>query len=189
MMIQANLLRNKEILLQIPNDRPGYYKWWAARQDFEKIASKLQADSASLWPYIEKKEDLYCIYVGIAAKESIRSRLNWHVNDPHTLGRVKSGTLSTLRQSISSIIAGNQLAKKETNDFIDRLTIEYFIIDRAISSKDSQEASEELNKIERKLMSDKLYILNIKDNKHEKSIRLIYELKKVRKESKAKAIQ
>lgn len=186
MKIQAILLRDINNLSQIPNDKPGYYKWWATRKDFEELARKLGTDFASLEPYIEKEDDLYCIYVGIAAKESIRSRLNWHVNDPHTQNRVKSGTLSTLRQSISSLIAGNQSKKKETNDFIDRLTIEYFIIDKTIRSK---EASEELDKIERDLMHNKLYILNIKDNKHAKSKQIIRELKQARKESKAKAIQ
>ena len=32
-MIEAKKLREKENLKEIPNDKPGYYKWWANELD------------------------------------------------------------------------------------------------------------------------------------------------------------
>ena len=70
--------------------------------------------------------------------ESIRDRLNWHINDTHTETRVKYGTLSTLRQSIASIIAHNQYDKKATDDFIDKLEVEYFFNEQPIKSANAK---------------------------------------------------
>ena len=111
MIINAKELRNKEALLNIPNDLPGYYKWWAEKTELDIILLALDVDYTEMFSLIEQRDGLYCIYVGIAAKESIRKRLDWHVNDTHTPSRVLNGTLSTLRQSISSVVAHNQYDK------------------------------------------------------------------------------
>lgn len=179
-MTKASLLRNKDNLLLISN-LPGYYKWWAKKTELDLILNNLNVQSQIIENAIETKEDLFCIYVGIAAKESVRSRLNWHINDSHTKSRVENGTLSTLRQSISSIIARNQYDKNATDSFIDKLYVEYFYSNNPIKS---EAAKKELHNIEIHLLAEYLRILNIQDNHHPLSERIKYELKKLRKESK-----
>ena len=180
-IIEANKLRNKCDLLNIPNDRPGYYKWWAYESELHIILSALDVNESDVLPYIEQKNGLYSIYVGIAAKESIRKRLDWHVNDKHTSNRVENGTLSTMRQSISSVVAHNQYDKKSTDEYIDKLKVEWFTVDAMIKS---HEAKEGLSKIELTLMSEHLYVLNIKDNSFPQAALIKKKLSALRKESK-----
>ena len=162
MIIRAEELRNTESLSNVSDNLPGYYKWWAERPELDRILSELETEFSEVSSFIERKDNLYCIYVGIAAKESIRKRLNWHVNDRHTPSRVVHGTLSTLRQSISSIVAHNQYNQDATDEFIDKLTVEWFALDDPIKS---QTAIDKLHAKEQEIMSEYLCVLNIKDNR------------------------
>ncbi len=181
----ASYLRKKEVLEQITNKKPGYYKWWAKKEDVEILLKKLDVDVRfeDVETDIEKKEgsDLYCIYIGIAEKESIRNRLNWHVNKKHALSAIKSGFLSTLRQSLSSLLAHNQKNEEATNEFIDNLYIEYFEV--------AEEDKKELRKIEKEAMERHLYILNIQGNHHSKVGEIKKKLKELRRAGKRKALQ
>lgn len=179
-MVKAFELRNPVELAKIPKELPGYYKWWADIDSLNIILRELKVNFHNIEKYLEKKDDLYCIYVGIACKESIRARLNWHVNDSHTLSKVKNRTLSTLRQSISSIVAHNQSDKNATNRFIDRLEIEYFPINHPIKS---ELAIKETHEIERQLLNKNLYVLNIQENYHFAASPIKKELKELRKKS------
>ena len=179
-MIKAPSLRNPEELKKI-SSKPGYYKWWVPKTELDFILKALDVSFSEIEKALETKDNLFCVYVGIAAKESVRARLNWHINDPHTSSRVKNGTLSTLRQTISSIVAHNQYDKAATDLFIDSMFVEWFYIDAPIKS---EAAKTELHKIELKLMSEYLRILNIQDNHHPLSKPIKKELKVLRKESK-----
>lgn len=169
-----------QALLEIEKN-PGYYKWWATKKDFKLLLSELGGNFNEVFADVEQKDGLYCIYVGIAVKESIQRRINWHVNDKHNAQRVKSGFLSTLRKSISSVVAKSQSAKDKTNEFIDRLKIEVFYSNYKIKSL---EAKDELETIEKQLMKNHLYILNIRDNVHPKCTEIKKNLSKRRKDSK-----
>lgn len=169
-----------QALLEIEKN-PGYYKWWATKKDFKLLLSELGGNFNEVLADIEQKDGLYCIYVGIAVKESIQRRINWHVNDKHNAQRVKSGFLSTLRKSISSVIAKNQNAKDVTNEFMNRLKIEVFYSNYKIKSS---EAKDELETIEKQLMKNHLYILNIRDNAHPKCTQIKKNLSRLRKEGK-----
>ena len=155
-ILEARLLRNREHLNTVSDTKPGYYKWWATYEALDILLSKLDVDFSNISPYLEIKDCLYCIYVGIAVKESLRRRLNWHINQQHTDSAVKNGALSTLRQTISSVVAHDQYNEQETNKFIDLLKIEYFELPYEIRSA---EAKQEIHKIERKLMESSLRIL------------------------------
>lgn len=165
---------------------PGYYKWWANKKDFLKLLSKLGSNFSDIENAVEQKNGDYCIYVGIAVKESIRSRINWHVNDVHDKKRVEKGYLSTLRKSISSVIASNQLAKHETNEFMNRLKVEIFYSNNEIKSA---AAKKELEDIEKKLMLKNLYIINIRDNNHPLALNIKKILKNLRKKGKEAALK
>ena len=179
-MIDAKELRNKETLSTLP-PKAGYYKWWANKETARILFDKLDVDYNNVQDSLETRDELLCIYIGIAAKESIKQRLNWHINDVHGESQVRNGTLSTLRQSISSIISGDQRDKEGTNAFIDKLFVEWFSIDAPIKS---EEAKNELHAIERKAMQEHLYILNIQDNTHPLSKTIKTKLKQLRKQSK-----
>ena len=166
--------------------RPGYYKWWAKRADFETILFKLETAYKNVEKAVEREGGWFCIYVGIAVKESVRSRIDWHVNDEHDGKRIEKGYLSTLRQSISSIFAGNQNAQRKTNKVLDRLKVEVFYSDNGIGS---DEAKRELEGEEKNLMKDHLYVLNIRDNVHPLAQDIRRKLRRLRKEAKAKALK
>ena len=180
-MIQARTLRNKEALRKISN-LPGYYKWWAAQSELDVILKALNIQFSDIENALEIKDGLYCIYVGIAVKESVRARLDWHVNDKHTASQVLNGTLSTLRQSISSIVSGNQFDKESTDNFIDKLYIEYFYCNEPIKS---ETAKIKLHETEKQLLTEYLRVLNIQENHHPLSIPIKIALKELRKQSKS----
>ncbi len=181
MILEARLLRNREHLSTVSDTKPGYYKWWATYKALDILLRKLDVDFSNISPVLEKKDCLYCIYVGIAVKESLRRRLNWHINQKHTDSAVKNGALSTLRQTISSVVAHDQYNEQETNKFIDLLKIEYFELPYEIRSA---EAKQEIHKIERELMSSSLRILNIQENHHLQANEIKTKLRKIRKNSK-----
>ena len=183
--IDAKNLRNESNMLEIEN-QPGFYKWWAKREEFDLILEKLEVDYEDIKEEVEKRNDYYCIYVGIAVNESVRDRLNWHVNDIHSLSKVKNGTLSTFRQSISSIIVIDQSNKECTDEFIDKLKIEYFALDVPIKS---EEAKNSLENIEKKLMENNLYVLNIRDNHHFLAKPIKRKLRAIRKKGKENGLR
>lgn len=180
-IIDAKLLRDKVNLCGIPNDKPGYYKWWAKEEDVIVLFKKLDFEFLKYKDYLEKIDNWYCIYVGVAIKESIRARINWHINDKHNESAVRSGYLSTFRKSISSVIAKNQYDKETTNDFIDKLKVEYFEVDLTIKSN---EATTEIEKREKELINKYLRLLNIKGNHHKKASDIKKKLISLRKEAK-----
>lgn len=187
-LIEAQKLRNSEHLSNIPNNMPGWYKWWVPEKTL-----KLLLDS----PYISKKYfsdllpnlttekingiDYYYVYVGVAIKESIRDRLNWHVNQHHTKSSVESGFLSTLRQTISSLIAGNQYDEEATNKLIDTMIIEYYPVNMLIKSI---EAKEKIESIEKEELANNMLPLNLRDNKNSIVKSYLNELSRARKQSK-----
>lgn len=178
-MIKASSLRNQEELKKISSN-PGYYKWWVSRTELDFILAALEVSFSRIEKALEVKDGYFCVYVGIA-KKSVRERLNWHINDPHTEARVENGTLSTLRQTIASIVSHNQYDKVSTDSFIDKMFVEYFYIDSPIKS---ETAKKELQTIETNLMAEYLRILNIQDNHHPLSDFLKHKLKHLRNESK-----
>ena len=57
----------------------------------------------------------------------------------------------------------NQYDKEATDNFIDKLEVEYFFNDNPIKSSD---AKNELTDIEKQLLQEHLRVLNIRDNNH-----------------------
>ena len=52
-MIHAKDLRRKESIEIIPNDQPGYYKWWACRDEFDMILAALEVRYDDVASYVE----------------------------------------------------------------------------------------------------------------------------------------
>lgn len=186
--VLASDLRSKENLGKISNDMPGWYKWWAPKESLTLLLNSkylkvkyLKTLLPHLTTSIYKGKKYYYIYVGIAVKESIQSRLDWHVNQHHTKSSVESGFLSTFRQSISSLMAGDQFDENTTNKLINTLLIEYYPIDLPIKSLEAKETIELLEKTE---LLNHVLPINIKDNKNIIVKEFLKELKEIRKDSK-----
>lgn len=187
--IKAKKLRKS--LDTIPNDKPGWYKWWAPEKYLKKLLDSKHISKkycSELLPHLTTKNidgvKHYCIYVGIATRESIRSRLNWHVNQKHTDSSVESRFLSTLRQSISSIIAHDQYEEDKTTKLINKLTIEYYSVDIPTKSAEAKAKIEAIEKIE---LTDNMLPLNLTNNKNDIVKSFLKELRRVRKESRNKS--
>ncbi len=187
-LIEAKELRNIEHLRSIPNNIPGWYKWWAPETTLELLLNSpyiSQKYFLDLLPHLTTKNingiNYYYIYVGVAIKESIRDRLNWHVNQHHTKSSVESGFLSTLRQTISSLVAGNQYDEESTNKLIDTLIIEYYPVETSIKSL---EAKEQIERIEKEELANNALPLNLRDNKNYILKNYLKELSHARKQSK-----
>jgi hypothetical protein len=189
-IIHAQLLRNPVELANVPGDLPGWYRWWAREADAAALLDSPYLShgySRELLPRIPHGNgtlDGYCyIYTGIAVKESLRSRLNWHINQVHTESAVRSGTLSTLRQTIASLCAGDQRNESATNNFIDKLVVEYFPIEYSIHS---ESAKLFLENNEEKEMDGNVLILNIKGNSRAEVQPFLSALTNARKTAKYK---
>ncbi len=171
--IDAKNLREKATIKEIEKKR-GYYKWWADKNAFDVLLNKLGvAGFDDVESDVESDDGLYCIYVGIACKEVIGKRLSHHIN--------RKMRNSTLRRSLSCLVSEKQdpaEIEQDINNFIDKLKVEYFVCD-PISEK-------KLHELERSLIQDKLRILNISENEHKKAEPFVDELKRLRKEMKAK---
>jgi len=181
----AKLLRDPAGLAAVPSDRPGWYRWWApeaearALLDSPHLRSKYSAGLLSLLPGGSGiLAGFHGVYTGIAVKESLRARLDWHINQRHRESAVRSGTLSTLRQTLSSLLAGDQRDEAATNAFLDNLLVEYYPVDLPIGS---EAARDFLESNEQKDMDERILVLNIKDNKRPEAQTFIRDLKRARK--------
>ncbi|GHV87356.1 hypothetical protein AGMMS50255_6520 [Spirochaetia bacterium] len=192
-IIEAKYLRDKEKLIRISDKQPGWYRWWAKEDEVKTLLDSKYLSKGyfnNLFPYLtEGTRDLknhYYLYTGIAVKESIRARLNWHTNQEHTLSVVKSGFLSTFRQSISSLVSGDQMNENDANLFIDTLMVEYYSDINQIKSK---EAEIFLHKNEENEMRLNILALNIQGNKRSEIHDFLKDLKQVRSKAKQRALK
>ena len=184
-IVSAKDLRNTEILRKISGDKPGWYRWWASTETLKCLLDSphiTKKHMKQLLPHLSRctyeQDDYFCIYVGVAIKESIRDRLNWHVNQRHTKSAVQSGFLSTFRKSVSSLLAGNQYDENATNNLIDNMMIEYCEIDHPIKSESAKDL---IQQIENNEMKEHIMPLNIMGNRHTIVQSFISDLKRVRK--------
>jgi len=87
---------------------PGYYIWWFNEDDTNTLLSVFdKKDLAKYKIQMRKMEDghtYYALYFGIA--RDLQERIKWHlgISPKHTEGAIRSDTLSTLRNTIASIL-------------------------------------------------------------------------------------
>ena len=171
---------------------PGVYKWWCSKEMLKQILKKLNCYSSvninrDIEHCVYNKKVLYCIYVGIATKESLNSRIEWHISN-HTASQLRSKnvSISTLRHSLAAIFFND--ISTSINEALNKLMENLFVSIHYESQFDigSIEASQEIKKIESNILkSGKFYVLNIQGNN--KSI-AIKELKKLRNDAKQRAL-
>lgn len=82
---------------------PGVYRWWFERKAAEQLLEPLQGvDTARILKENIDGKEWWCLYFGIS--KDLRMRVKWHVTQQHSASAVKSGFLSTLRQTITALL-------------------------------------------------------------------------------------
>lgn len=166
--------------------QPGTYRWWFHARSFKDLGLTHINPSAIRNEIIEG-EKYYALYFGITIKETIRKRLNWHINQTHSYSNIKSGTISTLRHTLCALLLKSLPQKAITdseriiNEFIDaNCIVEWTPYPPGTESEIRNDEKKELS-------LSYWYPLNIQDNKKSDLVKLDYynKLKRLRKEVRA----
>ncbi len=136
--------------------RSGIYKWWFRGTAIDSLLTPL--GNVNKEQLLHKKINnvgYYALYFGIA--KSCRERLAWHIGQHHNPSSVKSGYLSTLRQTLSALLGCNMTkSEKEVNEFMD---------DNCYLEWEYTNNREEAHIIESSELCNNYYPLNIQGNK------------------------
>lgn len=155
--------------------KSGIYRWWFEKEAAARLIRQLELSCSEI-SRIRKMDiegrEYWALYFGIS--KDVLNRAKWHILQKHTVSAVKHGTLSTLRQTLSSLLEYKMSeAESAVNEFIDENC--YW----------EWEYNDNLKVIEREELSkeDVCYPLNIMENKTVcKDV--VGTLKKLRKDSK-----
>jgi len=149
--------------MNYPN-KSGVYFWYVSEQGATQLGIEIKD--------CVKKDDKYLVYIGLA--KNLNQRLDWHYNDKHSPSSIKSGFVSTLRQTLSALLVGEMVTAK-------------LIVDRFL--REEMEVRYEVcnNYFERELdlINSHNLPLNLRNNKHHSFYKT---LKKARKNSKEKSL-
>lgn len=175
-------LKGKDIIPALDGiETTGSYRWWF-KEKCISILSLTDSDSRLL---LQKKYNgitYYALYYGIAVKETIRKRLDWHINQIHKESNIKSGYISTLRLTLGALLLHSMTIKdpsestKCVNAFIDNNCIVEWI--PYLENEKTRIVSDET--IE--LAKEYWYPLNIAKNHSSNKVKTYtQELKRLRK--------
>lgn len=134
----------------------GVYRWWFPEERAKSLLSALHGVD---YEPIDKEEindkQYWCLYFGVSS--DLEQRFYWHTTQAHSATAIKSGTLSTLRQTICALLKINQsdaTAKQKVDDILDECYWEWY----------ATLSIEEAKEIEKEELKKGYYLLNIKDN-------------------------
>lgn len=154
------------------NREPGCYKWWFREECVRDLLAPLN-------PHIDYNRLIHdgngfvALYFGIAKDLNVRA--NWHICQKHSLSSVRSGFLSTLRQSLSALLGVDMTQSEQTlNDFMDEYCEWEWMVTASYADAKTIEQNE---------LSTNYYPLNIQGNKVVDS-KVIKALKALRKKHK-----
>ena len=153
-------MKNIKSIKELRNDlscvekKTGCYIWWFDENGKDILLKELPGVDKSR---IQRKGNYYALYYGIA--KDCRQRINWHINQKHSISAVKSGYLSTLRQTLSALLGKDMTcSEKDVNNFMDThccWSWEY---------TPSREIAEDIESAELSAQSKNCYPLNIQKN-------------------------
>lgn len=165
---------------EIINDRSlikevsGVYYWYIKTKSFKNIFPELPDFTKNNPKQLTKDHEYVLVYVGIA--NNLRERLLWHLDQKHSLSAIRSGFLSTLRQSLSAKVYGTMDCYEDLNYFFEKnLLVKW------------EENSTPRDK-EKKLLLQYVLPFNIQGNKREELKESIVELRRLRKKVKLESI-
>ena len=136
--------------------QPGFYKWYFKASIADDLMKRLPCvDYDKLQHKTINNEDYVLLYVGIA--KNLRQRAKWHMAQKHKLSSIKSGTISTLRHTLSAL---NAKYLYESEDFINK-----FMEDNCYWEYYETATKEDAHKIEVQELNTNYYPLNIQENR------------------------
>lgn len=152
---RENVKKLRSCRCDIVDQSPGYYIWWFHKSCVRDLLSPLP--NVRYDKLIVDKDGFVALYVGIASKEPLVDRALWHICQNHTQSNVRTGYLSTLRQTISALLGIDMTqSEQKVNYFMDKYCeLEWHPTD----------SGREAEAIEREELSSNYYPLNIRDNK------------------------
>lgn len=171
---------NSTTFSDILGEKPGCYKWWAKKEDVEKLLSQIlyndekhkaifsETDFSQIFE--TNKENLYCIYVGKA--NNLYDRLRDHA---------KKTEQSTLRRTICSLScdpdAPNSLEtiNNKIDNWLNNFKVQYFPLSESerIKEKRGNQTFYKLNDAKHELslldleyffINEDFHILNVEEN-------------------------
>lgn len=106
--------------------QPGTYKWWADEDTCTVILGEYFKE---IWPMMTRGEGdckgMRLVYVGITTKMSLWQRVcKWHIQERHTHSKVVHKTLSTLRQSLASLLGDDWMDERGVHKLQDSMRVE-----------------------------------------------------------------
>ena len=112
--VMINRIQLKNI--NLPSEG-GVYFWYVTKEGAQQLGININKCFC--------KNNYYLVYIGLA--KSIHQRLHWHAFDKHSISSIKSGFLSTLRQTLSALLVGNMNnAENIVNNFMnDNMVVDF----------------------------------------------------------------
>ena len=146
-----------------PPSASGVYRWYVSLEGAQALGIDVSQCTRS--------GENYLVYVGLA--KDLRQRLDWHWNDKHTPSSVRSGFVSTLRQTLSALLVGEMVTARER---VDQFMRQCMCVEWEVCA-DYQER-------EAQLIQEHSLPLNLRGNTHP----FLATLKRKRKESRQKSL-
>ena len=142
-------LRRLIVLRQLPIEKTsGIYRWWFKEAAAKSLVSKIpNATTANCQACVINGEKFVALYFGIS--KDLRGRIKWHISQNNTASAVKSGFLSTLRQTISALLP-EEMTKSQ--DSVNKLMDEYCYLEWEYT-----QSKEEAENLETKELSQSRY--------------------------------
>ena len=150
------MIENKTLSV---NNCPGVYRWWFREDVAQRLLSNLpQVDTKRISKRMldDGNHCYWALYFGIS--KDLQQRIVWHISQSHTPSAVKTGFLSTLRQTISALLNQDMTKCQDAVNCI--LNTCYWEWDYVATEEDADD-------IETKELSQYQYIypLNVAKNK------------------------
>jgi hypothetical protein len=162
------MLKRSDLLNSLLPKESGVYFWYVNQKGAHQLGIDINQ--------CNKKNEHYLVYIGLA--KSIHQRLTWHAFDKHTPSTIKSGFLSTLRQTLSALLVGNMNDSESTiNDFMEHNMVVEF------------ELRKDYIEYEIELINRFNLPLNLKNNKSNPFYKILKEKRKLSKLNSLKGIK
>ena len=159
---------NKQSLPPEDSSR-GIYFWFMKPEGYQRL-SALGLNITAINPTYTKDingEPYDLVYIGTAGanrreSNTLFKRLNWHLSDKHTENSICHEVLSTLRQTVGAALS-NDLILPNTMNLVNEFFNSHFYI-FVLSYPRNLNSALDIDKDEKKLISEIKPLLNIKNN-------------------------
>ena len=108
----------------------GVYKWWCEKDLIERLLYLLNKKWQDVENFLERKDDLYCFYVG---QTQNKKGFNKRIKGQH----LHSTKNSTLRRSLFALLGNEEVINDFLNDCY--VSVEKLSVDKEIDKKEKEQ--------------------------------------------------